>query len=93
MTPTSFTIAQARTHFPGLINDAEKGKPVEITRRGKPVAILVSVDAYRHLTTPRLGFWDVVSTFRGLIKANKAGLAPKDFEGIRETEPGRKFKW
>ncbi len=93
MTPTSFTIAQARAHFPGLIHDAEKGKPVEITRRGKPVAILVSVDAYRHLTAPRLGFWDVVTTFHGRIKASKAGLEPKDFQGIRETGPGREFNW
>jgi prevent-host-death family protein len=93
MTPSTFTIAQARIHFPGLIHDAEKGKPVEITRRGKPVAVLVSVDAYRHLTAPRLGFWEVVSTFRGRIKASKAGLEPKDLRGIRETEPGREFKW
>lgn len=93
MTPASFTIAQARTHFPGLIHDAEKGKPVEITRRGKPVAILVSVDAYRHWTSPRPGFWDVVSTFRGRIEATKAGLAPKDFQGIRENKPGREFEW
>ncbi len=93
MTPESFTIAQARTHFPGLIHDAEKGKPVEITRRGKPVAVLVSVDAYRHMTSPRLGFWDVVSNFRDRIKAGMPGLAPKDLRDLRETGPGRDFKW
>lgn len=93
MTPTSFTIAQARSHFPGLIHDAEKGKPVEITRRGKPVAVLVSVDDYRHLTASRPPFWDVVSTFRSRIKAGKPGLEPKDLKGLRETGPGRDFKW
>lgn len=93
MTPASFTIAQARSHFPGLIHDAEKGKPVEITRRGKPVAVLVSVNAYRHMTSPRLGFWDAVSAFRSRIKVGRAGLQPEDLRGLRETGPGRDFKW
>lgn len=92
MTPASFTIAQARTHFPGLVHDAEKGKPVEITRRGKPVAVLVSVDAYRHLTAPRPQFWDVVSAFRSRIKTVKAGLEPKDLRDLRETGSGRDFE-
>jgi len=92
MTPASFTIAQARTHFPDSSTTRKKGSGGDNPAR-KPVAILVSVDAYRHLTAPRLGFWDVVSTFRGRIKASKVGLEPKDFRGIRETEPGREFKW
>ncbi len=93
MTPASFTIAQARNHFPGLIHDAEKGNPVEITRRGKPVAVLVSVDAYRQMASSRPRFWDVVSNFRDRIKAGRPGLGPKDLRDPRETGPGRDFKW
>jgi len=35
------SIADARRDLPGLIREAEAGRPVEITRHGRPVAVLV----------------------------------------------------
>jgi len=34
----------AKTHLSQYLDDVEKGERIEITRRGKPVAILVSPD-------------------------------------------------
>lgn len=37
---------EARTHLPDLLEAAENGRPTIITRRGRPVAALVPIDAY-----------------------------------------------
>ena len=36
------SIAEARRNLPSLIREAESGKAVELTRRGEPVAVLIS---------------------------------------------------
>jgi len=89
----SFSIASARIHFPGLIHKAESGMPVEITRRGKPVAVVVSTMAYRRLAEPHRGFWDAVKALRGRTKSGKGGLRSVDLRGLRDTTPGRGFQW
>jgi prevent-host-death family protein len=38
------TVAEAKAHLSALIERAEGGEPVRITRRGKPVARLTGVD-------------------------------------------------
>jgi prevent-host-death family protein len=38
---------EARNEFPSLIDEAENGHSTIITRRGRPVAAIVPVDAYR----------------------------------------------
>jgi prevent-host-death family protein len=40
-----YSIAEARNHLPAIVHDAERGKPIHLTRRGKPVAVLLSIDA------------------------------------------------
>ena len=37
-----YSIAEARTHLPTIIDEAEAGLEIELTRRGKPVAVIVS---------------------------------------------------
>ena len=43
---TEVSIAEARDTLTRLIQRAEAGEPVHITRRGKPVAVLVSEEDY-----------------------------------------------
>jgi prevent-host-death family protein len=38
------TVAEAKAHLSALIDRAERGEPVRITRRGKPVARLTGVE-------------------------------------------------
>ena len=47
------SIAEARNHLTVLIHDVERGKKVELTRRGKRVAVLVSCDEYDRLRATR----------------------------------------
>ena len=41
------SIAEARNHLPELVRQAESGKPVELTRRGEPVAELKNYTAMK----------------------------------------------
>lgn len=37
-----YAIAEARAHLPRIVDQAEAGMDVELTRRGQPVAVLDS---------------------------------------------------
>jgi prevent-host-death family protein len=49
---TVVSIAKARDTLTRLIQKAESGEPVHITRRGKPVAVLVSEEDYAKMQPP-----------------------------------------
>ena len=50
------SIAEARSSLPRLIREAESGKPVELTRRGQPVAVLVENGRIRGIAISG-GWW------------------------------------
>jgi prevent-host-death family protein len=39
-----YSIAEARRNLPTLVNEVESGTEVELTRRGTPVAVVVSLE-------------------------------------------------
>lgn len=47
------TVAEANEQFSAWVRNAEHGEPVVITRRGKPVAALVSAEDLEITLTPR----------------------------------------
>ena len=66
------SIADAKNQLPALIHQAEAGKPVTITRRGKPVAVVVSVQEYEHLraaSAQRKSGWEVLQEIRAELAA------------------------
>lgn len=57
------SIAEARHNLAALIHRAEEEQPVEITRRGAPVAVLLSMRDYSRLTAARQGFNTALENF------------------------------
>ena len=49
----SFSIADARLRFSKIIHKVEKGDVVQLTRRGEPVAVLLSLKEYNALLPQR----------------------------------------
>jgi prevent-host-death family protein len=45
----AFSISEAKDQLPRLVHEAEAGRPVALTRRGIPVAILLSKAEYDQL--------------------------------------------
>ncbi len=87
-----YSIAEARNQLPAIVHDAEKGKPVELTRRGKPVAILLSVAEYERLSLARPNFWGALQAFRARHDFNELDV-DQIFDGVRDRSPGREVKW
>lgn len=42
-----YSVAEARDKLPALVHEAERGRAVRITRRGKQAAVLISEAEYR----------------------------------------------
>ncbi len=64
MASTRVSVAEARQHFARLIKRAQEGKAIEITRRGEPVAVLISAAEYSAITGDRPSFGDAIRQVR-----------------------------
>jgi prevent-host-death family protein len=84
-----YSIAEARHNLAALVRRLEKQTRIEITRRGKPVAVLLSLQEYQRLSSARTGFWEAYSAFRKEVDLSDLNIAPDVFTGIRSPEPGR----
>jgi prevent-host-death family protein len=58
--PRKYSISEARNQLAALIRDVEEmDQPIQITRRGQSVAIILSTKEYARLSgkQPKQGFW------------------------------------
>ena len=58
------SVADAKNHLPHLVQEAERGLPVRITRRGVRVAVLISELEYERLTNSLPPLADFLSAWR-----------------------------
>lgn len=84
-----YSIAEARRNLPGLVHEAESGSEVQLTRRGRPVAVVVSVQEYERLKAQRASFAEAYQSFRAKFPEDTEGIGPKYFRGLRERGSGR----
>lgn len=88
--PKQHTIADARANLADLVREAESGRPVELTRRGKRVAVLVSTRDYERLVGRPRHFSDAWDVFRGEVDVSSLAIEPEEiFAGVRDASPGR----
>jgi len=85
----TFSLAEARDNLTAIVRDVEMTSPVELTRRGKPVAVILSIDEYHRLTRPAGSFLDALERFRQGTDLDDMALGPEIFENIRDDDPGR----
>ena len=89
------SIRDARNALTTLIHEAERGNPVRLTRRGKPVAVLLSDREFKRLSTSgrsRQGFAAFGQTWRReMIAKGIPFITRKEIDGLRDRRPGRKF--
>ena len=87
----SVSVAEAKNRLPELVHEAERG-PIEIKRRGRPVAVLVSTEQYER-TRPRAGgILEAAERCRAAMKEGKVELEDA-FEGLRDPSPGRDVRF
>ncbi|MEO8904461.1 MAG: type II toxin-antitoxin system prevent-host-death family antitoxin [Polyangiaceae bacterium] len=85
-----YSIADARRNLPSLVDEAEAGLEVHLTRRGRAVAVVVSVEEYERLKANRVGFSEAYEEFRKRFPAGGKGIDVRYFRSIRDRGVGRK---
>jgi prevent-host-death family protein len=85
-----YSIADARISLPAIVDQAEAGERVELTRRGKPVAVVVSLREFERLRGDRSRFGEAYKKFLGKYALEKIGLDADFVTAVRDRSNGRK---
>ncbi len=85
-----YSIAQARSSLPTIVDQAEAGQQVELTRRGKPVAIVVSLREFERLRGKRAGFGEAYLSFLENHSLGEVGVDEDFATSVRDRSTGRK---
>jgi prevent-host-death family protein len=70
-------------------NRAEAGQAIELTRRGKPVAVVVSRREFERLRGNRPSFGETYRTFLGKYSLKEVGLDDHFAASARDSSRGR----
>jgi antitoxin Phd len=84
-----FSIAEAKNRLPTIVHSVENGPSVELTRRGKPVAVILSIQEYERLSRKYTGFWSALSQYRRKVENEGIEISDRDFKGLRDLSSGR----
>lgn len=88
------SIADAKNNLTKLVYRAELGEAVRITRRGKPVAVLISEAEYGRLAPQaRKDPWQAVEDWRRAASGDWPELAPDEVDSWRDRSAGGEFSW
>ena len=87
------SIAEARHDLAAVVHQLEHQPRIQLTRRGKPVAVLLSWREYNRLTAQTPGFWAAYSTFTEAVDLPQLKIEPPVFEAVRDQSHGREVKW
>lgn len=84
----TYSIAQARARLRVIVDQAEAGLEVELTRRGEPVAVVLSYREVERLRGKGPRFRDVYNRFLEKYSLDRVGVED-DFSDVRDNGTGR----
>ncbi len=88
---TRLSIAETRRNLAAVVRSVERGDVVQVTRRGEPVAVLLSARDYEGLTGGSADLWEAIRAFRESANLGKLHLDDV-YRDIRDRSPGRKVR-
>jgi prevent-host-death family protein len=87
-----YSMTEARANFFRMVHEAEEGTQVELTRRGKTVAVLAKVENSEQMPNKKSGFWEAYQKFRREHDLVELNIDPDEIWGdVRDTSPGRRI--
>ena len=90
--PKRYSVADARSNLPRILHDVESGSDIELTRRGRSVAVLVSVHKYRRLSSGRPRFAEAYQAFLSRFSLGDCGVDDEFPDSLREKDEGRRVR-
>jgi prevent-host-death family protein len=88
----SYSVAGARAHLAEILDDVEAGRDVRLTRRNRPVAVVISTERYEMLRGERGQFASAYQEFLGRHAPAELDLSAEFFSSLRDRRPGRRVR-
>ncbi len=85
---SKYSVAEARKKFSVILKEAESRGAVTITRRGRPIAVLLSFEEFKRLRG-RKGFWEAYERLREDMKKAGIEIDTSVFQDVRDKSSGR----
>ena len=92
MSTRRYSIARAREQLPGIVRAVERGGSIEITRRGEPVAVVMSLESRDRLGARRKTFAEAYDQHVDRLGERPAAVKARYFDQLRDTDTGRKVE-
>jgi|CXWK01.1.fsa_nt_gi prevent-host-death family protein len=89
----SYTIADARHNLAAIVHELEQEPTIQLTRRGHPVAVLMSIQEHERLQAGLTTFTQAYQAFRASVDVAELSIDPSMFEDVRDESTGREFNW
>jgi prevent-host-death family protein len=86
----SYSVARARAKLAQIVDEVEAGSEVELTRRGKQVAVVMSAARYARLRGERVAFGTAYDNFLREHRLEDVGIDADWSRGLRDRSAGRK---
>jgi prevent-host-death family protein len=91
----STSVREAKSGLTGLLREVEKGHAVRLTRRGKPVAVLLSEQQYERLQRQRQPERSFLQFLRGwrreMIAKGLTFMSEQELAEMRDRSPAREI--
>lgn len=90
-----YSIAEARNKFTALIRDVEAtDQPVQVTRRGEPVVVILSTEEYEKLqrAQDKRPFFSIYQEWRDKWIDESWEDESDPFTGLRDPSPSREVE-
>jgi prevent-host-death family protein len=87
-----YSVGSARASLPAILDDVQSGQVIQVTRHGRPVAVIMSPAEYAGLERRQTSFGTACAEFRKRFAVAELDLGRDDFESLRDRRPGRKVR-
>jgi prevent-host-death family protein len=87
---TKYSIAQARNQFATLVREVEgENRQIQVTRRGEPVAVILSVDEYERLLSHKSkhDLWQAYLEYKEQWQDVPMDIEGDIWDGVRDKTP------
>jgi prevent-host-death family protein len=80
-----YSIAKARENLAAILDELDHERTIEITRRGRPVAVLISKATFDQMNSPRQGFWSAYEAFQRRWNLSDLNIDPDEiWDNVRD---------
>jgi prevent-host-death family protein len=84
-----YSVAEARVKLSTIVDEVEAGQEVQLTRRGKPVAVVLSLREFERLRRKRGNFGGAYEAFVQKHALSASGLERNFAASVRDRSRGR----